>query len=57
MRVRGNGVLLKKGTREHKDVMSIMQGATVYTKTGSKQTRRKQRAEAHPSPLRPRRVN
>ena len=53
MWVRGNGVLPKKGTREHKEVMSIMQGPTVYTNTDSKQTRRKQRAEADPSPLRP----
>ena len=45
-----------KGTREHKEVQSIMQEATVYAHTRSEQTRRKQRTETNPAPLRPRRV-
>ena len=51
---KGEWCVPRKGTREHKEVLSIMQGATVYTNTRSEQTRRKQRAETDPAPLRPR---
>ena len=31
----------RKGTREHKEVMSIMHGTTLYTGTRQEQTRKK----------------
>ncbi len=53
---KGEWCVPRKGTREHKEVLSIMQGATLYTNTRSEQARRKQRAETDPTPLRPRRA-
>ena len=53
---KGEWCVPRKGTREHKEVLSIMQGATLYTNTHSEQARRKQRAETDPPPLRPRRA-
>ena len=53
---KGEWCVPRKGTREHKEVLSIMQGATLYTNTRSEQARRKQRAETDPDPLRPRRA-
>ena len=51
---KGEWCVPRKGTREHKEVLSIMQGATLYTNTRSEQARRKQRVETDPTPLRPR---
>jgi len=48
---KGEWCVPKKGTREHKVVLSIMRGATVYTNTRSEQTSWKQRAETDPAPL------
>ena len=53
---KGEWCVPRKGTREHKEVLSIMQGTTLYTNTRSEQARRKQRAETDPPPLRPRRA-
>jgi hypothetical protein len=53
---KGEWCVPRKGTREHKEVLSIMQGATVYTNTRSEQARRGKRAETDPAPLRPRRA-
>ena len=53
---KGEWCVPRKGTREHKEVLSIVQGATLYTNTRSEHARRKQRAETDPAPLRPRRV-
>ncbi len=55
--VKGSWCIPRQGSREHKEVLSIMQGATVYTNTRSEKTRRGKRAETDPAPLRPRRVN
>jgi hypothetical protein len=41
----GEWCVPKKGTREHKEVLSIMQGATLYTNTRSEKARRGKRAE------------
>ena len=35
----GEWCVPKKGTREHKEVLSIMQGATLYTNTRSEKAR------------------
>ena len=37
---KGEWCIPRTGTREHKEVMSIMQGATLYTNTRSEQARR-----------------
>jgi hypothetical protein len=53
---KGERCIPRKGSREHKEVLSIMQGATVYTNTRSEKVRRGKGAETDPSPLRPRRA-
>ncbi len=42
----------KKGSREHKEVMSIMHGETVYTGTRQEQKRIKERAKTNRAPVR-----
>ena len=37
---KGEWCVPRKGTREHKEVLSIMQGATLYTNTRSEKARR-----------------
>jgi hypothetical protein len=46
----------RKGSREHKEVLSIMQGATLYTNTRSEKARWEKRTETDPVTLRPRPV-
>ena len=53
---KGEWCIPRKGSREHKEVSSIMQGATLYTNTRSEKTRREKRVETDPAPLRPRRA-
>ena len=53
---KGERCIPRKGSREHKKVLSTMQGATVYTNTRSEKARREKRAETDPVPLRPRRA-
>ncbi len=53
---KGEWCIPRKGSREHKEVLSIMQGTTLYTNTRSEKTRREKRSETDPAPLRPRRV-
>ena len=53
---KGEWCIPRKGSREHKEVLIIMQGATLYTNTRSEKTRREKRAETDPAPLRPRRA-
>ena len=54
---KGEWCVPKKGTQEHKEVLSIVQGATVYPNTRSEQARRQKRDETDLAPLRPRRVS
>ena len=42
---KGEWCIPRKGSREHKEVLSIMQGATLYTNTRSEKARREKRAE------------
>ncbi len=37
---KGEWCIPRKGSREHKEVLSIMQGATLYTNTRSEKARR-----------------
>ncbi len=51
---KGEWCVPRKGTREHKEVLSIMQGSTLYTNTRSEKARRGKRTETDPAQLRPR---
>ncbi len=51
---KGEWCVPKKGTREHKEVLSIMQGSTLYTNAQSEKAKRQKRAETDPETLRPR---
>jgi hypothetical protein len=53
---KGEWRIPRKGSREHKEVLSIIQGATLYTNTRSEKARREKRTETDQTPLRPRRV-
>jgi hypothetical protein len=53
---KGEWCIPRKGSREHKEVLSIMQGVTLHTNTRSEKTRRQKRTETDPASLRPRRV-
>ena len=53
---KGEWCIPRKGSREHKEVLSIMQGETLYTNTRSEKARRGKRTETDPTPLRPRRT-
>ncbi len=50
----GNGewCVPKKGTREHDEVISIMQGNTVYTSTRQEQKRIQERTKTDREPVR-----
>ena len=52
---KGEWCIPRKGSREHKEVLSIMQGETLYTNTRSEKARWEKRAEPDPVTLRPRR--
>ncbi len=52
---KGEWCIPRKGSREYKEVLSIMQEETLYTNTRSEKTRREKRTETDPTPLRPRR--
>ena len=54
---KGEWCVPKKGTREHKEVMSIMNGKTLYTGTRQEQTRIKERAKTNRAPVRISKVN
>ena len=49
---KGEWCVPKKGTREHKEVMSIMNGKTLYTGTRQEQKRIKERAKTNRAPVR-----
>ena len=54
---KGEWCVPRKGTREHKEVMSIMHGATLYTGTRQEQTRIKERVKTNRAPVRISKVN
>ena len=49
---KGEWCVPKKGTREHKEVMSIMNGSTLYIGTRQEQKRIKERAKPNRAPVR-----
>ncbi len=49
---KGEWCVPKKGTREHAEVISIMQGNTVYTSTQQEQKRIQERAKTDRAPVR-----
>ena len=49
---KGEWCVPKKGTREHAEVISIMQGNTVYTSTRQEQKRIQERAKTDRAPVR-----
>ncbi len=47
---KGEWCIPRKGSRENKEVLSIMQGSTLYTNTRSEKTRWDKRDETDPDP-------